>query len=83
MGKTQKINRSELYNKYAIYLVFIVMIILSTILTNNFLKWSNIINILLQAAPIMMIACGETLVLICGMTDLAPGAVLAFSGCVE
>ena len=75
-------NYGELFSKYAIYLVFVFMVILSTIMTDNFMKPSNLINILRQMAPVMIIACGETMVIIAGMTDLSPGAVLALSGCI-
>ena len=57
-------NYGELFSKYAIYLVFVFMVILSTIMTDNFMKPSNLINILRQMAPVMIIACGETMVII-------------------
>ena len=80
--KKHEKNYGELFSKYAIYLVFVFMLILSTIMTDNFMKPSNLINILRQMAPVMIIACGETMVIIAGMTDLSPGAVLALSGCI-
>lgn len=80
-AKKLKQNCGNLFAKYAIYLVLVFMIVLSTILTDNFMKLSNLVNILKQMAPVMIIACGETMVIISGMTDLSPGAVLALSGC--
>lgn len=80
MDKNIKIG--TIIGKYAIYVVFLAMFIASIFMSDNFIKPSNLINILVQVSPILIIACGETMVIIAGMTDLAPGAVLALSGCV-
>ncbi len=82
LKKDSEAGIKSLLGTYAIYLVFIGMVILSSIVSENFLKASNIVNILRQISPIMIIACGETMVIIAGMTDLSPGAILALSGCV-
>ncbi|MDI9243290.1 ABC transporter permease [Ruminococcus sp. YH-rum2234] len=82
MEKIKKIKAGTVFSKYAIYLVFLVMFIASIFMSDNFIKPSNLINILVQVSPILIIACGETMVIIAGMTDLAPGAVLALAGCV-
>lgn len=80
--KEKQVNIKSLLGKYAIYFVFLVMFIASVFMSDNFTKWSNLINILVQVSPILIIACGETMVIIAGMTDLSPGAVMALSGCV-
>ncbi|MEG0832689.1 MAG: ABC transporter permease [Oscillospiraceae bacterium] len=80
--KTNKFNFGTFFSKWAIYIVFAVMFALSAIMSENFLTLQNLVNVLRQTAPVMIIACGETMVIIAGMTDLAPGAVLALAGCV-
>ncbi|HBR03274.1 MAG TPA: ribose ABC transporter permease [Ruminiclostridium sp.] len=82
LQEKNKFHIGSFFSTYAIYLVFAGMVILSAVMSENFLKPSNLVNILRQMSPIMIIACGETMVIIAGMTDLAPGAVLALSGCV-
>ncbi len=80
--KEKQVNIKYFLGKYAIYFVFLVMFIASVFMSENFTKWSNLINILVQVSPILIIACGETMVIIAGMTDLSPGAVMAVAGCV-
>jgi inositol transport system permease protein len=82
LEKESKFNFSGFFGTYAIYFVFAGMVIISSMISDNFLKTSNLVNILRQMSPIMIIACGETMVIIAGMTDLSPGAVLALAGCV-
>lgn len=80
--KMNHVKWGSVLGKYAIYIVFLVMFVASVFMSDNFIKPSNLINILVQVSPILIIACGETMVIIAGMTDLAPGAVLALAGCV-
>ena len=80
--KEKQINIKSILGKYAIYVVFLVMFVASIFMSENFIKLSNLINILVQVSPILIIACGETMVIIAGMTDLSPGAVMAVAGCV-
>jgi ribose transport system permease protein len=58
---------------------FILLVILAQWLHPGFLTWSNIRLILLQNAPLGIIAVGMTFVMIAGGFDLSVGAIFAFS----
>ena len=78
----EKMSISALYHKYGIFIILIAMVIISSILNPIFLSRANIINVVRQLAVVMIIACGAQFVMICGMIDLSPGAVLALAGCI-
>jgi inositol transport system permease protein len=77
-----KINIKQLYNKYGMFTILLAMLVISSIISPAFLTNTNIINVLTQISVVTMIACGETMLIISGMIDLSPGAVVALSGCM-
>ena len=72
--------KSQLKEKYSIFLVLLLMIILCTCFNRNFMSPDNISNIMKQLAVSTILAYGEMLLIISGMLDLSSGAVLALSG---
>lgn len=80
--KVSNLNFSQLYRKYGIIIIFVIMIIVASLLNPIFLTKTNITNVVRQFAVVMIISCGAQLVMLCGMIDLSPGAVLALSGCI-
>ena len=72
----------QIINKYGIYLAFIFLVMILTIISPPFLKPSNIINILRQISITGIIAVGMTFVIITGGIDLSVGSVLALSAVV-
>lgn len=60
------------------YLAFVSTVLLSIffyVMNPNFLKARNIINILRDISPIMILACGEALILMMGSIDLSIGSI--------
>lgn len=57
----------------------LIMIILLSFLSDNFLSSKNLINIALQASVIAILAICETFVIISGGIDLSVGAIVALS----
>lgn len=70
------------YRKYGILIIFIIMFIISAIISPTFLKPVNLVNILRQNSVVILIACGETLLIISGMIDLSAGMVATLAGCL-
>jgi inositol transport system permease protein len=68
--------------KYGIFLIFILLIILVSALTPNFLTPRNLINVVRQISFVAIIAIGSTLIIIISGIDLSPGAVMAFAAVV-
>src|ERR1700736_5056491 len=71
---------SALTSKYSIYLVLIGMIVVSSFLSPVFLSETNFSNISRQISITTILAFGQTLLIICGMIDLAQGSVMALAG---
>lgn len=67
-------SRWAVYGPWAILLVLVVG---SAIISSGFLSTTNLINILRQAAPLMIVALGQTLVILVGGIDVSVGAVIA------
>lgn len=70
------------YNKYGILAILIALLAVCCMLTPNFYKVNNIINILMQMASVMTLGCGVTMLIIAGHTDLAGGSCVALTGCI-
>ena len=63
-------------------LIFLVLFIVLSILSPNFLTWSTIMNILRQSAVLGILAVGQALVIMSGGIELSVGAMMAFGGCL-
>lgn len=74
---------SALAKQYGVVLGFVLLICIGALLSETFLSAQNLINILKQYAPIVVISCGTTLVIISGQSDLGAGSVVALSGCIS
>lgn len=79
MEKTNTVSNTISWKKllmknYSI-LVVVLMIIIFTILEPNFLNSMNIVNLLSDSAPLMIMAAGMTPILILGSIDLSLGSM--------
>ncbi len=81
MNKIKKMNIADIYGKFGIFIILLVTLIISAIISPAFLSASNIINVIRQNVTIGIVACGAQLVLLCGEVDLSAGSVAAFAGC--
>ncbi|TCO70031.1 ABC transporter permease [Marinisporobacter balticus] len=72
----------QMFKKYGIFLIFIGMVVLMSILSPAFLKVGNILNVVRQISVIGLIAFGVTMVIITTGIDLSSGSVLALSAVV-
>ncbi len=77
----KKLKADELYRKYGIVLILIILFIASAMINSNFLKHQNLINILKQISVVTIIACGETMLIVSGMIDLSAGLLCTTSMC--
>ena len=60
--------------------MFAAIIIIFSFTGRNFLSYRNLINILKQASPFLIVALGETMVILMGGTDLSIGYVMGLTG---
>jgi ribose transport system permease protein len=66
--------------EYNTLIIFLIMIVVSTSLSNVFFSHVNLSNLLRQVAGIGIISMGMLLVIIIGGIDLSVGSVLALAG---
>lgn len=71
----KKIKRHFEWAKYDRYLILILFIVISTLLSDKFLTSKNVTNLLNQNSASGIVAIGELLVIITGGTDLSVGAI--------
>ncbi len=73
---------AELLRNGSSILIFLILFIVMSICSPNFLKWSSMMNILRQSAVLGILAVGQALVIMAGGIDLSVGAMMALGGCV-
>lgn len=78
MGSNSKM--SQAMSKYSIFFVLVLMIIISAVISPNFLSGRNVTNIAVQLAVATILAYGEMVLIVSGLLDLSSGAVLALAG---
>jgi inositol transport system permease protein len=69
-------------SKYTIFIILLLVIIISSFLSPNFLTKENIINVLRQNSVVTILAFGETMLIITGLLDLSCGAVFCVAGVI-
>ena len=67
-------------DKLVLMAAIIVVFVLFTSLNSNFLSWQNMVNLLVAASLVGVVAVGHTYLIIAGQNDLPPGSLAAFSG---
>jgi ribose transport system permease protein len=71
---------STIMRQYGIIVITALLFIGLSVYDDSFRSSRNILNILDQNAPLLIIACTQTLVIITGGFDLSVGAVFALAG---
>ncbi len=80
--KQQKTSFRDIFTKYGIVVVLIVMILLMSIVKPSFRTLNNVMNILTQSSVYGILALGMTLVIVSKGIDLSVGSILALSAVV-
>lgn len=66
--------------KYDTLLIFLLLLVISSVVSPSFLTGENISNLLRQNAPIGLVSLGMLLVILTGGIDLSVGSIVAFAG---
>lgn len=74
---------SEIAIEYAVLILLGAVIIALAVLSPSFFTFGNIVNILNQNAPLVIIAAAGTFVIVSGNFDLSAGAVYGVAGVVS
>ncbi|WP_062205772.1 multiple monosaccharide ABC transporter permease [Demequina salsinemoris] len=84
IGATIRAALTSNIRQSGIFIAFVAIIVLFTILTDGkLLMGQNVTNIILQYSYILVLAIGMVIVIIGGHIDLSVGSVVAFSGAVS
>ncbi|MCP8969674.1 ABC transporter permease [Ectobacillus ponti] len=81
--KVQAMPLGPIIRRYALPVVILVLIVLNSIITNNFFATETLWNILLHVSTTALVATGMTLVIATGGIDLSVGAVMALAAVVS
>src|ERR1700692_4644907 len=73
---------SVVFSKYGIFLIFIVMIVVASLLSPAFVSSTNLINIVRQMSVVGLIALGVTGIIVSAGIDLSSGSVVGLTGVV-
>lgn len=68
------------FYQYNTIVIFLLMLLVSGLITENFFSGNNIANLIRQSAPIGLISMGMLLVILTGGIDLSVGSVVAMIG---
>ena len=75
-----RINWRKALSKFGLLLALLLLVLALSLLSDRFLRYANIINVLRQISINAIIACGMTVVIIGRGIDLSVGSLLAFCG---
>lgn len=68
--------------KYGAVIVLILMVLINSFITPNFLNIRTLWNVLIQAFPVILMALGMTLVIATGGIDISVGSTMALSSII-
>ena len=74
-----RIERLDVGPAAASWLALATLVVVASILSSDFLDKQNLLNIGRQAAPLAVVALGETIVILCGGIDVSVGAVISLT----
>ena len=70
--------------RYSPYLILLILCIGMSIVSDSFLKWTNLLNVLKQSSFLLVMALGMTFAMILGRgADMSLGATVAISSCLS
>ena len=73
----------NMIQKYGMIIILVLITIMFSVLSPNFLTYSNMISMLRQVSIIGIIAAGQTLVIITAGIDLSVGSIVALAGVIS
>jgi ribose/xylose/arabinose/galactoside ABC-type transport system permease subunit len=68
--------------RYGIFIFFVLLVVLSGVLSPTFLRGDNVVNMLVQFAPLGIVVIGQVFVILVGGLDLSVASVMATAAVV-
>ncbi len=82
MGEASSRKILSLLRLGSVYVALVIICVFMSLVSPYFLTQGNLLNVLLQAATVSIVAAGLTVVLITGEIDLSIGAMIGLTGSV-
>jgi ribose transport system permease protein len=79
VARARRLEDTPLGPALAAYLALLTLMIVASILSSSFLEKDNLLNIGRQAAPLAIVAFGQTIVILAGGIDVSVGAVISLT----
>lgn len=77
----KEFNFEVFFRKFGMYVILLLALLVSTILKPEvFPTLGNLVSILVQVSIVIILACGECVLILGGSTDLSAGSVVAMTG---
>jgi ribose transport system permease protein len=80
--ETKWIRLALLLDKFRVLLIFLLLLIVASFISDAFFTVTNLLNVLRQVSIVAIVSVGMTLVILTAGIDLSVGSVLAFTGAV-
>jgi ribose/xylose/arabinose/galactoside ABC-type transport system permease subunit len=78
-ARARQLEQSPLGPALAAYLALLTLMLVASILSSSFLEKDNLLNIGRQAAPLAIVALGQTIVILAGGIDVSVSAVISLT----
>ncbi|WP_010273400.1 ABC transporter permease [Paenibacillus senegalensis] len=78
----RKKHSSDLMRRYGIIIILLLMVLILSSISDAFLTWNNIMNVLRQVSIIGILAVGMTFIILTGGIDLSIGSLMAVSAVI-
>lgn len=79
---TKWVRSALILNKYRVLIIFLLLMIVASFVSDAFLTIPNLLNVLRQVSIVAIVSVGMTLVILTAGIDLSVGSVLAFAGAI-
>ena len=66
-----------------VYFILFLLLVVSALVSETFLAYRNITNVLRQAVAIGLVSLGQTFVILAAGLDLSVGSVISLTSCLE
>lgn len=77
-----RVRSLDMTRRYGIFLFFVVLVAISGVVSPAFLHADNVVNMLVQFAPLGMVVTGQVFVILVGGLDLSVASVMASAAVV-
>jgi ribose transport system permease protein len=67
---------------FGVYFILILLVVVSSLVSDTFLTQRNITNVLRQAVAIGLVSIGQTFVILTAGIDLSVGSVISLTSCL-